>query len=394
MHLVGDLSSVRLREELIPLLSERRRGMDAWAACSNWAWLVRSIRNWPPGRRRSRLSEGSIPWWRSLALGAEVISWRLRLTAITRNMSHDELYMWLDKLKLKRSDSEVVRQGVVLGPLWRRKWPETNMSDWEIYKALRKTSVEALVFALASAGRRGDAAAAAPLPGRHTAPGHQRDGRRSLGLGMKRDPAVGRILEKVKEMRVEGKIQGREAELEAARATGGRIQDEHRWQYLIPWSILLVLSMMLHEIAHGWVAYRLGDPTAKIARPTEPQPPEASGSARARRCSSSRTCSGGFIFGWAKPIPVSPYYFKNRQRGMAIVGAAGPLTNFVIAVIFGRSSLCWAGPSSAAATSRRRVLTILFLAFQVNVVLGLFNLIPIPPLDGSRVLGASFPGGL
>ncbi len=150
---------------------------------------------------------------------------------------------------------------------------------------------------------------------------------------------------------------------------------------LIP---ILLLSMMAHELAHGWIANRLGDPTAKRAGRLSFNP--------IRHLDPLGTAMfvitylfSGFMFGWAKPIPVSPYYFKNRQRGMAIVGAAGPITNFIIAIIF-VLVLNWIHPASDS-----RLFDVFSLVFQVNVVLGLFNLIPIPPLDGSRVLGAFLP---
>jgi len=105
---------------------------------------------------------------------------------------------------------------------------------------------------------------------------------------------------------------------------------------------------------------------------------------------------GGFIFGWAKPVPVNPYYFKNRQRGMMVVGLAGPATNFLIAVAIAilLNLLKPLVPAQAlfglAATPIW--FDVLFLAYQVNIVLGLFNLLPIPPLDGSRVVGGFLSG--
>lgn len=157
-----------------------------------------------------------------------------------------------------------------------------------------------------------------------------------------------------------------------------------RWLNLFILLPVLLLSMMAHELAHGWVAYRLGDPTAKIRGRLSLNP--------IRHLDPLGTAMfvitylfSGFVFGWAKPIPVSPYYFRDRQKGMAIVGAAGPITNFIIAIVF-ILVLNWLRP-----TTDSWAFTVLFLIFQINVVLGLFNLIPIPPLDGSRVLGAFLP---
>jgi Zn-dependent protease len=157
-----------------------------------------------------------------------------------------------------------------------------------------------------------------------------------------------------------------------------------RWLNLVFLIPILLFSMMMHELAHGWVAYRLGDPTAKRHGRLSFNP--------LRHLDPLGTAMfvitylfSGFVFGWAKPVPVSPYYFKNRQRGMAIVGAAGPITNLILAVIFALI-LNWITPPTNS-----RVFTIFFLLFQINVVLGLFNLIPIPPLDGSRILGGFLP---
>jgi Zn-dependent protease len=158
--------------------------------------------------------------------------------------------------------------------------------------------------------------------------------------------------------------------------------------YLVP---ILLMSLTAHEVAHGWVAYRMGDPTAKSRGRLSLNP--------IKQLDPIGTLMfvitylfWGVVFGWAKPIPVSPYYFKNRQRGMAIVGAAGPVTNFIIAVIFGVILRFVGVPLYNTATSVGDViLRILFTVVEINIVLGIFNLIPIPPLDGSRVLGAFLP---
>ncbi len=175
-----------------------------------------------------------------------------------------------------------------------------------------------------------------------------------------------------------------------------------KWEYLPPLIVILLFSMMLHEIAHGYVAYRLGDPTAKsrgrlTLNPLKHLDPLGTA------MFVITYLGAGFIFGWAKPVPISTYYFRNRRRGMQLVGAAGPLTNFVIAAVFWailtllapvlirKELLPLGGFPIEAGTVRFAVFYILFLAMQVNIVLGVFNLIPIPPLDGSRVLGGFLP---
>jgi Zn-dependent protease len=147
---------------------------------------------------------------------------------------------------------------------------------------------------------------------------------------------------------------------------------------------VMLLSMMAHELAHAYVAYRMGDPTAKMRGRLSINPLkhlDPIGTA----VFVYTILFTQFVFGWAKPVPISPYYFKNRQRGMAIVGAAGPITNFVIAIVFiVILNVLQPDPYGWVAD-------LFFLMFQINLVLGLFNLIPIPPLDGSRVLGAVLP---
>jgi tRNA nucleotidyltransferase (CCA-adding enzyme) len=216
MHLVGDLSSVRLREELIPLLNE---GDVEWTLGRLFELgVAREVHpKLATGAKTIALVRRLDALVADLMLEDEVISWRLRLAAVTRNMSHDELYLWLDKLKLRRSDSEVVRAGVVVGPLLASRLGDDHMSDWDICRALRTTPVEALVFALASSG---DGPASVRLRRYLVEIRHRTlsvTGDDLLTLGMKKGPSVGRMLERLKELRVEGIIQGRAPELEAAR---------------------------------------------------------------------------------------------------------------------------------------------------------------------------------
>ncbi len=216
MHLVGDLSSVRLREELIPLLSE----IDvAWTLARLFELgVAREVHpKLATGAKTAELVSQIDGVVDEFSLGDEVVSWRLRLMAITRNMDHEELYMWLDKLKLRRSDSDVVREGVVVGPALVHQLTATVMSDWDIYRALRNTSVEAIVFAIASC----EACPARDRLRRYLGEIRQRTisvgGEELLAMGMERGPGIGQVLERIKEMRVEGLVEGREAELLAAR---------------------------------------------------------------------------------------------------------------------------------------------------------------------------------
>ncbi|OFW57140.1 MAG: hypothetical protein A2133_08880 [Actinobacteria bacterium RBG_16_64_13] len=216
MHLVGDLSSVRLRDELVALLSE-----DDVEWTLGRLFELGVAREVHPklatGKKTATLVKRMDALVKKLGVSDEVISWRLRLTAITRNMTHDELYLWLEQLKLKRSDSGVVRAGVVIAPALVSMLARDDMSDWDIYRSLRHEPVEALVFALAGME-------AGPAEGRlRRYIGDLRYRTLSIGgddllaLGLKRGPAVGRLLERLRELRVKQMIDGRESELQAAR---------------------------------------------------------------------------------------------------------------------------------------------------------------------------------
>jgi tRNA nucleotidyltransferase (CCA-adding enzyme) len=216
MHLVGDLSSVRLRDELVALLSEAdvewslERLSDLGVAREVHPKLATSADTIHLICRLDSLV-------RELCLQAEVVTWRLRLAAMTRNMSHDELYVWLEQLKLKNSDREVICAGVVAGPALVASLAREPMSDWEVYRVLRTTPDEALLLALAglSPGRAESRLRRylSELRSRTLSVG----GDDVLALGAKKGPAVGRILERLRELRVEEVIVGREPELQAAR---------------------------------------------------------------------------------------------------------------------------------------------------------------------------------
>jgi Zn-dependent protease len=155
-------------------------------------------------------------------------------------------------------------------------------------------------------------------------------------------------------------------------------------QFLII-SPLLIVSLVLHELAHGWVAYLLGDPTAKANGRLSLNPIRHMDTWGTVMLAASYLLSHGTAFlGWAKPVPVDPRFFKDGQRGMAWVGVAGPLTNFAVAFI--AVGLVWLTYTRSIYVAR------LFLELLVlNVILGTLNLIPVPPLDGSRVLGGFLP---
>jgi Zn-dependent protease len=151
--------------------------------------------------------------------------------------------------------------------------------------------------------------------------------------------------------------------------------DVQTFLYLLP---VVLASLTLHELAHAWVAWRLGDPTAKqegrlTLNPIVHVDPIGT------LMFVVTGLVAGLPFGWAKPVPVNPRYFRRPKEGMAIVAVAGPLMNFAVALV------CIAVLRHVSLSGES--FEVLRLAWIVNVVLGIFNLIPVPPLDGSRVLG-------
>jgi len=141
---------------------------------------------------------------------------------------------------------------------------------------------------------------------------------------------------------------------------------------------LLIPAIVLHEIAHGAVAFNFGDPTARDAGRLTLNPVPHIDPFGSVLLPALLAFSGAPVFGWAKPVPVMPRYFANPRKGMAIVGIAGPLTNLALAWASG-IVLDFVNPTGTV-----RDLIVVFAV--VNVALAIFNMIPIPPLDGSRLL--------
>jgi tRNA nucleotidyltransferase (CCA-adding enzyme) len=132
-------------------------------------------------------------------------------------MTHDELYVWLERLKLRKADSQAVTAAVVVGPLLASRLAKPEMRDWDIYRTLRSIPLEAVLFGLAGI----EPGAVEIRLRRYLAEIRHRTisvrGDDLLAMGMKKGPAVGRILERLQELRVEGMIEGRSAELEEAK---------------------------------------------------------------------------------------------------------------------------------------------------------------------------------
>ncbi len=145
----------------------------------------------------------------------------------------------------------------------------------------------------------------------------------------------------------------------------------------------LVIALSLHEFAHGYAAYLMGDNTAKYSGRLSLNP-------LSHLDPIGTLCLFLFRFGWAKPVPINPYNFNKRRSGIIIVSLAGPLMNFVVALIsaFLLQIIGWYMPLSSL---KNFLYDIVLYCAVLNVGLMCFNLIPIPPLDGSKVLAEILP---
>lgn len=150
--------------------------------------------------------------------------------------------------------------------------------------------------------------------------------------------------------------------------------------------VAILICLIIHEVSHGLAAYKLGDPTAKENHRLSLNP--------LRHLDLFGTLMMIVVgFGWAKPVPVDPRYFKKPKQGMAITALAGPVSNFIlaflsaIAVNFLSGAMTVKGEGGVLFTAAR----FFYLLVLLNIGLGIFNLIPFPPLDGSKVLAMFLP---
>lgn len=153
---------------------------------------------------------------------------------------------------------------------------------------------------------------------------------------------------------------------------------------LVFYFLIIVPSAIIHEYAHGWMADRLGDPTARYAgRLTlDPRAHIDMWGTILMPLLLFFLSNGNFLFAYAKPVPYNPYNLKNHKWGPAMVALAGPMSNLLLAAVF--AFLVRLFPVSALAE-------FFYIITYANVLLLVFNLVPIPPLDGSKILYAVLP---
>lgn len=158
--------------------------------------------------------------------------------------------------------------------------------------------------------------------------------------------------------------------------------------------IPVLLGIILHEVAHGYVAYKKGDPTAMMmGRITLNPLPHIDPMGLIVFIFTA--VFSPFVFGWAKPVPVNPRYFKNIRGDMMLVSAAGPLTNFLLAMFFAvllkLLTFLPAGTLMSLGTSVDFIVNMCAVGIWANIGLMWINLVPVPPLDGSKLLMGILP---
>ena len=160
------------------------------------------------------------------------------------------------------------------------------------------------------------------------------------------------------------------------------------WLFLI---VILIFSAIIHEVAHGAMANYLGDPTAKYAgrltfNPLKHLDPIGSVILPIFLVLMARLTGAGIIFGWAKPVPINPFNFRDRKYGSAKVALAGPCSNLLVALVFGSILRFFPAVSVFPA-----LVFIFSYIVYINILLAVFNLLPFPPLDGSHILFTFLP---
>ena len=146
--------------------------------------------------------------------------------------------------------------------------------------------------------------------------------------------------------------------------------------------VAAILSITIHEVSHGFAAYKCGDDTAKVYGRLSLNPLKHIDWIGA-------LCLVVFKFGWAKPVPVNSFNFRNRKKGIIFVSLAGPVSNFIMAFV----ALLLVSVIKVNGQATQILVTFLITLVYLNTGLGVFNLIPIPPLDGSKILGEFLSGG-
>ncbi|MEW6353810.1 MAG: site-2 protease family protein [Pseudomonadota bacterium] len=166
-------------------------------------------------------------------------------------------------------------------------------------------------------------------------------------------------------------------------------------QRIAVWALPVIFAITVHEVAHGWVARKLGDPTAMMLGRLTLNPLKHIDPIGTLLVPGLLLLVSPFVFGWAKPVPVTWENLKHPKRDMALVAAAGPLANLLMALLWALvMKLGLALEAGALGGATKFLVYVGFAGVSINLVLMVLNLLPIPPLDGGRVLSGVLPGPL
>ena len=165
-------------------------------------------------------------------------------------------------------------------------------------------------------------------------------------------------------------------------------------QRIAVWALPILFAITVHEVAHGWVARRLGDPTAYMLGRLTLNPIRHIDPIGTVLVPLALTLMGGFIFGWAKPVPVTWENLRNPKRDMVLVAAAGPLANLAMALLWALAMKVGVLLGDEARWVALPLIYMGFAGITINLVLMVLNLLPLPPLDGGRVVAGLLPDRL
>ena len=165
------------------------------------------------------------------------------------------------------------------------------------------------------------------------------------------------------------------------------------------WALPVLFAITVHEVAHGWVARRLGDPTAYMMgrltlNPLKHIDPVGTVAVPLMLIVLGSVTGNPFVFGWAKPVPVTWENLRHPKRDMALVAAAGPGANLMMALLWALLMKLGILLGEGAAWVALPLLYMGFAGITINLVLMVLNLLPLPPLDGGRVVAGLLPGRL
>jgi Zn-dependent protease len=172
------------------------------------------------------------------------------------------------------------------------------------------------------------------------------------------------------------------------------MQSLHPAQEIVIWALPVLFAITVHEVAHGWVANQLGDPTARMLGRLTLNPIKHIDPVGTVLVPALLMLFGGFLFGWAKPVPVTPGNLRAHRYGMAWVAVAGPVSNLLQAVVWAVVIKLAVGAEAELGWMAELLYLMGLAGVSINLSLAVLNLLPVPPLDGGRIVDALLPGPL